>query len=431
MPRAVKPRSGNLKLELPTPHPGQLKIIGEAKRFNVLCCGRRFGKTVLGLDRLIQPALQGLPVSWFAPNYKLLLEPWRDLKGTLGPVVKSVNEQEHRIELLTGGAIDFWTLNDPETSCQGRKYKRIVVDEAARVSGLKDSWEKTIRPTLTDYKGDAWLMSTPKGINYFKELFDRGQDGLRDTWASWQMPTQANPHIDPEEIEDARQDMTEAAFNQEYLAQFVSWEGSVFRRVTEAVDDEVLPTGAQPGHEYVVGGDWGRSRDYTVFVVVDLRTRRVVDLDRSNQVDYAVQRGRLKALVQRWKPQVVILESNSIGQPIIEQLERDGLSITSFNTSNSSKAAAIESLALAFEQGTIKIPNHTVLLSELLSFQSSVLPSGMIRYAAPGDGHDDCVMALAMAWCGVTAEPQEPDKIYSMADVYPDWDEERLQISAY
>jgi len=99
---------------------------------------------------------------------------------------------------------------------------------------LEHAWQESIRPTLTDLHGVAWFLSTPKGMNYFKILFDRGQDCERDDWASWQIPTDANPAIDPEEIQAARLDMTEAAFSQENLALFVSWESSVFRRVGEA-----------------------------------------------------------------------------------------------------------------------------------------------------------------------------------------------------
>ena len=58
-------------LTLPKPHPAQQRVMDEAKRFNVVCCGRRWGKTELGMDRLIHQALEGKPVAWFAPNYKL------------------------------------------------------------------------------------------------------------------------------------------------------------------------------------------------------------------------------------------------------------------------------------------------------------------------------------------------------------------------
>ena len=76
------------------------------------------------------------------------------------------------------------------------------------------------------------------------------------------MPTSENPHIDPGEIASARLDLTESAFNQEYLAMFVNWEGSVFRRVGEAATVAVR-TEPEAGHQYVIGCDWGRSHDYT------------------------------------------------------------------------------------------------------------------------------------------------------------------------
>src|SRR5260370_23392121 len=101
-------------------------------------------------------------------------------------------------------------------------------------------------------------------MNYFKVLFDRGQDGESEDWFSCQMPTGANPFINQQEIDAARRDMTEAAFNQEYLALFVDWEGSVFHRVPEAAT-AARRAGPESGHEYVIGCDWGRSNDYTLF----------------------------------------------------------------------------------------------------------------------------------------------------------------------
>jgi hypothetical protein len=58
----------------------------EAKRFNVCCCGRRWGKNVLGMDRLIHAALAGKPVAWFSRSYKLLSPVWRELQSTLRPL---------------------------------------------------------------------------------------------------------------------------------------------------------------------------------------------------------------------------------------------------------------------------------------------------------------------------------------------------------
>ena len=197
-----------------------------------------------------------------------------------------------------GGVIEAWSL-DSTDSGRGRAYALVVIDEAAMVVNLEDAWQQSIRPTLTDFMGGAWFLSTPKGMSYFKTLFDRGQDPANPDWASWQMPTSQNPHVHVEEVLAARADLTEAAFNQEYLALFVNWEGSVFpacqrggysRRRRPARCRSAVP-GA--------GCDWGRSYDYTVFAVLDLTARAVVAIDRSHRVDYTLQCERLKALAEQ------------------------------------------------------------------------------------------------------------------------------------
>jgi hypothetical protein len=71
--------------QLPRPHSGQRRILQDMRRFNVLACGRRFGKTTFGIERLVRPALEGYPVAWFSPTYKMLSEVWRTFSLILGP----------------------------------------------------------------------------------------------------------------------------------------------------------------------------------------------------------------------------------------------------------------------------------------------------------------------------------------------------------
>src|SRR5260370_39806567 len=89
-------------LNLPTPHAAQAEIIQKARRFNVLCCGRRFGKTMLGMDRLIHSALQAKPVAWFSPTYKVQADTMRELRSTLGPRILVKTEPEKRLRLVNG-----------------------------------------------------------------------------------------------------------------------------------------------------------------------------------------------------------------------------------------------------------------------------------------------------------------------------------------
>jgi len=101
-------------LRLPKRHAAQRQVVQEARRFNVLACGRRFGKTTLGLDVLISNkggALDGYPVAWFAPNSKLFDEVWHEAKRLLRPITSRVDSQQNTITLVTGGRVDFWVAN--------------------------------------------------------------------------------------------------------------------------------------------------------------------------------------------------------------------------------------------------------------------------------------------------------------------------------
>ena len=373
-------------------------VITEASRFNVAACGRRWGKDTLGIDRLINGGVLAAPLGWFSPTYKSLLEVWRVLKDTLRPITKRSSIQERRIELITGGTLDLWSLDNPDIA-RGRMYRRIIINEAAFVPHMLDIWSNVLRPTLTDLIGDAWFFSTPKGFNGFKTLFDWGMDPQLSEWVSWQLPTSKNPFISPDEIESMRRGMPERVFRQEILAEFLDDAGGVFRRVMDAATS----VEAEPvlDHQYIFGVGWAKSADFTVFTVLDSAVNSMVYMDRFNQIDYTVQVSRLKALAEKYRPTVIIAERNSIGEPIIEQLQRDGLPVQPFTTTNASKAQAIDALSLAFERGEIRILPDPMLISELQAYETERLPSGMLRYSAPEGIHDDTVMSLALAWSGI------------------------------
>jgi hypothetical protein len=138
-----------------------------------------------------------------------------------------------------------------------------------------------------------------------------------------------------------------------------------------------------------------------VLTVIDLSLKALVYLDRFNQIDYTVQRGRLMALCERFRPVEVVAEKNSMGEPLCEELARDGLPLRPFTTTNATKAKAIEALSLAFENGSISIVPDDVLIGELQAYEREELPSGLPKYGAPSGMHDDCVMSAALAWSRV------------------------------
>lgn len=385
-------------IHLPRPHQAQAEILADARRFNVVACGRRFGKSTLGINRLVDGALRGQPVGWFSPTYKMLAEVWRDVARILQPVTLRRNAQQHRLELVTGGVVDMWSLDTPDVA-RGRKYARVVVDEAAMIKHLGEAWQAILRPTLADLRGDLWALSTPKGRNMFWQMWTWGQDVEQPEWRSWRMPTAANPYIDGGEIEAMRRDMPERTYSQEVLAQFLEDAGGVFRGVLAAATARGQ-AGPIAGHQYVVGVDWAKSADFTVFATVDLTANELAQVDRFNQIDYELQVGRLRALYERWRPTALVVEINSIGEPIVERLSRMGLPVQPFTTTNSTKAAVIEGLAIALERRELAILDDAQLVAELQAYEMERLRSGLWRYGAPEGMHDDMVMALALAWYG-------------------------------
>lgn len=388
-------------------HPPQRQVAQEARRFNVLDCGRRFGKTVFGLNRAKQSLRKGLPVGWFAPTYKLVLEVWIEAKRSMADEIVSANKTEMRLELRNGAIFEMWTLDD-EDAGRSRKYARVVIDEAAMVKNLMRAWQSSIRPTLTDLKGDAWFMSTPKGRNGFWHLYQRGIDPTETEWAAWQMPTSANPYIDLAEIEAARNELPELTFEQEYLAVFLESEGAVFRNIAACMHAPETTPDEHRGHTIIAGCDWAKQRDFTAFSFGCIQCRCEVARDRFNQIDYAFQRARLQRLCDLWRPKAILTETNSIGTPIFEELERAGLPVVAFETTAMTKPPLIENFALALERTEWQFQPDPTWTAELEGYERKVSPTtGRSQYSAPEDGNDDTVMARAlMVWQAI-----QPDTV--------------------
>lgn len=395
---AVTERSG--VIQLPALHSGQrdleAKSTASGARYRTAACGRRYGKSVFAQRLLCRAVFHKAPAAYFAQSYKLLEDTWRSVTSILKPAIVSSSRVEHRIELSTGGVLDGWTLDDRDAG-RSRKYALAVIDEAGLCPHLGETWNSAIRPTLADYEGGAWFLGTPKGRGYFWDLFQRGQDPQRPEYFSYRATTHDNPYIKPAEIEAMRQSMTERSYRQEVLAEFLEDGGGVFRGVRTSAVATSQPA-ATPGHAYAIGCDWARSGDFSVFAVYDGTANAFAAIDRMTGVEYALQKQRLVALWERFGRPPILAEYNSIGGPMYEALQRDGLPVQPFVTTNATKAAIVEALALALERGQVKLLADETLISEFEAYESQRLPSGVERYSAPEGQHDDIVMACCLAY---------------------------------
>ena len=380
-------------------HQGQVPILESVTRFRVVACGRRWGKTEAGKIAALRTAHDGGIVWWIMPSYAMAADVWRSLKRSLNGEWHEKREQERTIILESGGLLRVRSGDDPD-SLRGSGLDLAVLDEAAFLH--ESVWTGAIRPALSDRRGRALFLSTPKGVgNWFWKVYGYGLDPSRAEWQAWTFPTSTNPHIPPDEIEAARDDLPERVFRQEYLAEFIEDSGGVFRNITPRAI--VAPqTAPKPDHRIVFGLDWARVSDFTCIAIMDATTRQLVALDRFNGIGWALQRGRIAALAQVWKPSAIWAESNSIGGPNIEALQAEGLPIYPFTMTAASKDDLINSLALALERDRepLTIIPDPVLLHELQAYAVERMPSGRFRYGAPSGGHDDTVIATALALYG-------------------------------
>lgn len=377
---------GRTELVLPRPHTGQKVILDEARRFNVLSCGRRFGKTTLGGNLIADVAIvKRLPVGWFAPTYRLLEEAYRDHKRIYAPLItRSVATPYPRIELVTGGSIDYWTLDDPTTVARGRKYGRIIVDEAAMARHLEEAWTEAIRPTLTDYLGDAFFLSTPKGRNYFSVLYDMEKED--EEWISFRLPTTDNPYINPEEVEAASKALPSIAYRQEYLAEFVDAAGARVSR------DWIRTAHISEYGDTYMGVDLAISEkaeaDYTATVVLSrLPDGSIYILDAQRiRAPFNQVLEHIKAVASVWTPKIIGIENVQYQASVIQELLRTTKLPVRGLRPDKDKVSRFLALEARYEQGlVIHSPNLPGWFTdELLSF--------------PIGRHDDSVDALSYAY---------------------------------
>lgn len=379
---------------------GQQRILSEMRRFNVIDCGRRFGKTDLCEILVADPVLKSFPVGWFAPTYKILDDAWQEIRRIYSPIIKSVNKTEKRIDFITGGVLEGWTL-DKEGAARGRKYKRVIVDEASRVKNLIDIFNYDLRPTLIDYQGDAFFPSTPKGMNDYYLLWALAAD--HPDWQRWQMPTQENPHLAIEEVDAMRDTMPERVAKQELDAEFLE-NGAFFQNVDECcVIEHPDDPANHAGHSFSAGLDWALSEDYTRLRVMCNTCARVVDWWGGNRMDYTMQIGFITNILSKWHGVIVLPERNSIGVPNIENLARQGVQMgvgpdgaLGFYTTRITKSQLIMKLALAMQKREILLPKEDA--DELRAYEVEITTGTQTnpRFNAPQGQHDDRVIADAL-----------------------------------
>jgi predicted phage terminase large subunit-like protein len=210
--------------------PWQQEVYKDPTRFKVIAAGRRCGKSRLAATMLIIEGLrcpQGSAVLYVSPTMGQSRQIVWDLLLDLGrEVIQTSNVNNLDITLINGARIYVRGADRPDT-LRGVSLTFAVLDEVADIK--PQAWEQVIRASLSDKKGKAIFIGTPKGRNWFYDLWNLGQEGEDKDWKSWHFTTKDNPLIDPDEIESAKKTLSSFAFKQEYLASFSNAGSDVFK----------------------------------------------------------------------------------------------------------------------------------------------------------------------------------------------------------
>lgn len=344
----------------------------------------------------------GCTIFFCSPTYAQAKKVLEDLHNAIvnSGIVQSYNKSDVTLKLKNGSVMMFKST-EREDSLRGYTGDYMVVDESAYHG--EEVWGSVLKPIMLVRGKKVLFISTPRGNNWFKKLYDQGQDPEQPNYASCRMHYTENPHLDLKELEEARRSLPEHIFAAEYEGSFTESGQTVF---SDTTPNQFLVWPKPIGKVYC-GIDLGRANDFTVATFIDVNGN-VVDIYRDNLQDWSKMVDEMMVRIRKWNATVAV-EVNSIGDVIFEQIKKQYQNTHPFVTSNKSKNDIIEGLAVDLNNLDIKIPSPELFAAlpfELSIYEYDYSPkTRTIRYNAPPSFHDDTVMSLAIAnWCRKTQQ---------------------------
>ena len=211
----------------------QKQVCLSNKRFRVLVTGRRFGKTHLCLTEILRKArfADNGKIFYVSPTYRMSKEiMWKQLKKKVKELrwVKYINETELTVILVNNCQISLKGADKSADNLRGVGLNFLVIDEFSDVP--EEAWSEVLRPTISDkhVNGEVLFVGTPKGVgNWSFDMYQKGKSEDPE-WESWKFTTIEGGQVEAHEIEQAKKDLDERSFKQEYLASFETYSGVVY-----------------------------------------------------------------------------------------------------------------------------------------------------------------------------------------------------------
>lgn len=373
-------------------HDKQFEIIRNRNRFNVIRCGRRFGKSFLAFGLALEKMLEvpGSFVLYTAPTYKDLKKRYRDAKKIFLPLGATCIEGQIK---LNNSYLEFTGVWRSET-IRGNAYHRVICDEWAYAENGDEAWQDVIMPTLADYEGDAYFFSTPSGRNHFYDLEKMAESF--STWKSFHYSSYDNPFIKKTEIDIARAQLPSLAFAQEYLAEYVDRGASKVKREWIKISDD------KKCLDYYIGVDLAISQketaDYTAIVTIGVTSENevvIVDAIRGRWTFKEIGE-RIQDMHDKWSARVVAVESVQAQAWLVQELKRNTTMNVVGVKADRDKVIRFQPVESRYEHGMIYHSSYLPkeFTEELLNFTGTMQ-----------DKHEDFVDALAHAFGAIRKSP--------------------------
>lgn len=442
-----------IKVSAPRPHSKKQQFICSAFSYpNIrevwVCAGTKFGKTLAATACQINYALPrpNTKHRWVAPIYAQTRQPLEYFERILpSDDHRKVNKGENVIYLPhTSSRFEFWHAQSP-SSLEGDGIHSYVFDEAAR---QPPEIKASARTTTTKTKGPMIFISYPFGKNWFYDGCMEARDHM--LWSIkngrplekvfLHARTCDNPTIDPQVIENAKKELPWRLFRQFYLAEFVD-DGAVFSNIEACTfGDKFVLTGEI--HQWfieehkekivVIGADWAKKQDYTVFIAIDMQTGAVVGIMRFHRKPYTEQVRILSFFCRKFKQVEMILhDKTGVGEAIDDSMAYINQPYRGIIQTNSLKSELIMKLITGFEQSQIKIPFWSEMVGELRAYEVKISAIGTTTYGAPSGKHDDIVSSLAFAWYGFDLYAESDMRVKFLDDLQNESQSDKTELELY
>ena len=388
-----------MEVELFTPHIGQKQVItafADSKhKFGIMASPRQFGKSLLGQNLLLYWLLResGQKGAWISPIYNQSKKVFQELTNAAHGLISHKNKADLSITFINGSTLLFLSAERFD-SIRGFSFTHLVVDEGAFIK--EQAINEAILPTLTAIGKKCFIISTPKGKNWFYNYYMRGNQE-NETYISFKGDTTDNPYADQEFIAEQRRSLPSDIYKQEYLAEFTDAGSEVFRGLDNVCITNQFDNASR--ERCFFGIDTGLSNDYSALSIQN-EIGKVIYMEKRNGENITDIANHFISILSRFNVVGGYVETNGIGAAMYDLVKPKQRKAQKFTTTQDSKTTIVRALIEDIEQENVELPSkefYPDLYKEMTLYTYKLGNNGKLSFTHPNGGHDDLVDALMLS----------------------------------